>query len=281
MYKIESLDDIFHVVLNTGGANIGVCVHRGAALVVDAGNLPRVSALVKEEIEATFGCRVELVFYTHYHSDHTFGGQSFDCPILASRLCRETMVNCLTSHWRQDEITKAKQEEPHLTEEWKDLVITLPTTTFEDRWEHDFHGLKIVLQRFGGHTPDSSVAWFPDHGVLHAGDIVFGGAYPTLLELDGNPMELIQVLKTISALNVKNIIPGHGTICGLPFVTTLIEYWEGLLAAAHELAQKNDPDDVIVERLMGRCRLPGVPFNEFKHRRNARVVLASIRGRRV
>jgi len=279
MYEIESLDDVFHVIQNTGGSNIGVCIHRGAALVVDAGYLPRISAQIKKDIETTFGCRVEMVFYTHYHSDHTFGGQSFDCPILASRLCQETMAACLTSHWSPDEIEKAKQEEPHLTEEWKNLVITLPTTTFEDRWEHDFHGLKIVLHRFGGHTPDSSVAYFPDQGVLYAGDIVFGGAYPTLLELDGNPMELIQVLKTISALNVKDIIPGHGTICGLPFVATLIEYWEGLLAAARELARKNDPDDVIVEQLMGRCHMPGVTFNEFKHRRNARLALISARGR--
>jgi cyclase len=278
MYEIESLDDVFHVVQNTGGSNIGICVHRGTALVVDAGNLPRVSAQVKKDIEATFGCRVEMVFYTHYHSDHTFGGQSFGCPILASWLCRQTMANCLTSHWSHDEINKAKREEPHLTEEWKDLVITLPTTTFEERWEHDFHGLKILLQRFGGHTPDSSVAYFPDQGVLYAGDIVFGGAYPTLLEHDGNPKELIQVLKTISALNVKNIIPGHGTICGLPFVTTLIEYWEGLLAAAGELARKNDADDVIIEQLMGRCHMPGVPFNEFKHRRNTRLALISARG---
>jgi len=45
-----------------------------------------------------------LVVNTHQHSDHTWGNQLFDCPILAHRLCKEAMTANLDSAWNLDSI---------------------------------------------------------------------------------------------------------------------------------------------------------------------------------
>ena len=48
-----------------------------------------------------------LVINTHSHSDHTWGNQLFGCPILAHRLCRETMAANISEAWNVEAIRAA------------------------------------------------------------------------------------------------------------------------------------------------------------------------------
>lgn len=271
---LRKVTDTVYIVDNTGSSNIAVCVIDGHALAIDSGQLPDVSAEVITIVERDLACRIELLFNTHYHSDHTFGNQSFSCPILASRLCHITMKACLASHWSAEEIARAKKEDPPLATAWKNLRITFPTMTFDKLMTRDFYGIPVVFRRTGGHTPDSAIAYFPDSRLLCAGDLVFGGAYPTLLAHDGNPDELIGVLKEIMRMNVETIIPGHGEVCSLPAVESAIAYWECLVSSCRDAAAAGISEGDIVTALSAECRLPGVTYDDRKHRRNIASVLA-------
>jgi len=272
-FDIEAIAQTFFIIRNTLACNIGVAVSGDRALIIDSGNLPSVSAGIIRYVEQRLSKHVDLLFNTHYHSDHTFGNQCFTCPILASRVCRDTMQACLSTHWNENEIEQAKKENPKLVEEWKDLRITFPTQTFEDELEYDFHGLNIAFRKLGGHSPDSSIAYFPDYRLAFAGDLVFAGLYPTLLLHDGNPLELIAASRTLIGMELDIIIPGHGVTCDIRTVKKLIDYWTCLVLTSREAIVLGLKDDEAIRYVRDRCIMPDVPPNERKQNGNAAAVL--------
>lgn len=271
-FDIETVRDGVHVFRRTGLCNIGVCIKDRFALVIDSGYLPRAARDIISVIREQFDCTVELLFNTHYHSDHTFGNQAFSCPILASERCRETMESCLTTYWSKEEIEAAKREDPPLVEGWRDLSVTLPTITFDESMEYDFHGIRLVWQRLGGHSPDSSILYMPGQKLIFAGDIVFGGRYPTILEHDSDPPELIRVLKMLTLYDIEAVVPGHGTTGGKEMLKELIDYFTCLTAAGREAGEKGMSREETVDWMRDQCHIPDMPFDERRHRRNSAAV---------
>ena len=276
-FDVEKIKDRFYVIQQAGGANIGACVKGNSALLIDSGYLPKRSAELKRILQEKLECGVELLFNTHYHSDHTFGNQSFDCPIISSEECKNIMQRNLSTHWNPKEINLAMEEDPELKEGWKDLKITLPNITFKEKLFYDFKGIKAVFQRIGGHTRDSSVVFFPDYKLLFSGDLVFSDLYPTQLSIDLNPLELVQSLRKIEQMDVEIIIPGHGTTCDKSMVRKLIEYWNCLITECEKLIASGLEDEKVKETLNNSCRLEKIAFNERKHKRNIDTVLKYIR----
>lgn len=276
-FDVEKIRDAFYVVRQSQGANIGVCVKNKSALLIDSGYSPKKSAGLKGILEKKLGCRIEVLFNTHYHSDHTFGNQSFDCPIISSEECKDIMQKNLSTHWRPEEIRKAMEEDPELKQEWKDLKITLPTKTFQDKLSYNFEGISVIFQKLGGHTKGSSIAHFPDYKVLFSGDILFGDCYPTQLTIDPSPFELVKTLGKISQMNVKTIVPGHGTTCDKSMVRKLTEYWQCLVSECQKLIPSGLSHEKVKERLSDGCHLPLIPPNERKHRGNIDSVLMCLK----
>jgi glyoxylase-like metal-dependent hydrolase (beta-lactamase superfamily II) len=277
-FEVENLKDVFYVVRNTGGCNIGLCIKNNSALVVDSGCLPGVSAAINRYLLTSLGCEVKLLFNTHYHSDHTFGNQSFECPILSSEACKRRMEEGPASFWSRGEIASAMEEDPMLKVEWKDLEITPPTMTFSERKEYDFEGVKVVFEKVGGHTDCSSVAVFPDYHAVFTGDLVFSGVYPTILR-DGNPLELVKVLKNVVKMDVDTYIPGHGVTCGQEVLYDLMDYWSCLIVQGTDLVNSGKTQREIEGILETRCRLRAVEYDERKHKRNIDSILYFFRSR--
>jgi glyoxylase-like metal-dependent hydrolase (beta-lactamase superfamily II) len=271
-FKIEKIADCFYVVRNTGSCNIGFCVKDNAALMIDSGYLPETCAEIIKQVEHSLNCRIELLFNTHYHADHTFGNQSVNCPILASEQCLKNMQACLSTHWAPEEIEKEKESSPEMAEQWNDLRITFPDRTFEDEMEYDFHGLKTVFSRFGGHTGDSSCAFFPGHWIIFAGDLVFGKMYPTLLEFDGDPPGLVRALNNLIKLDTDIIIPGHGEVCGKEFAAELADYWKCLIDKARDVIIRGLSEEEALDAVLSDCRLRDITYVDFRHKRNVNSV---------
>ncbi|UCD95594.1 MAG: MBL fold metallo-hydrolase [Candidatus Zixiibacteriota bacterium] len=266
-FEVEKLKDIFYVVRNTGGANICLCLKNDSALVVDSGYLPKASAALNDYLRKSLGCEIKLLFNTHYHADHTFGNQSFDCPILSSEACRRQMEKGPSSFWSPAEIAEAMEEDPDLRTEWKELRITPPTMTFAEKKEYDFEGIEVVFQKVGGHTECSSMAVFPGYETVITGDLIFSGVYPTLLR-DGNPAELVKALKDLARIEADMYIPGHGASCGHDILYDLIDYWSCLIVQCTELMDSGMPRSEIQQLLETRCRMRALEYDERKHTRN-------------
>ena len=276
-FDVERIKDDFYVVRQSQSANIGVCVKDNSALLIDSGYSPKKSAALKETLEEKLGCKIELLFNTHYHADHTFGNQSFECPILSSEECKNTMQENLSTHWSSEEIKKAMEEDSELKSEWGNLKITFPAKTFRDKLSHNFEGIEVIFQNLGGHTRGSSIACFPEHELMFSGDIVFGDCYPTQLSIDEHPLKLVEALQKITEMDVEIIVPGHGATCDKSMAKRLIEYWECLISECGKFLGEGLNDEKTKKKLFNCCHLKQVPFDGRKHERNVDSVLGFVK----
>jgi glyoxylase-like metal-dependent hydrolase (beta-lactamase superfamily II) len=173
---------------------------------------------------------IHMVVNTHFHSDHTWGNQLFDCPILAHRLCQERMQSNLRDEWSPEEfqayLADLMKTDPQKAEQVRavlqDLHIKLPNQVFEDQFEGDLGGVKFQIIHVGGHTPDASIVWLPDHRVLYASDLIFQGRYPYIFDAD-IPV-WIEALRRLLEFQAQVIIPGHGVRCTEADITWLSDY---------------------------------------------------------
>jgi cyclase len=231
MELLEVYAGVVAVIRPELGANVGL-VHTSEGIVVlDTTSYPadmqQVLRAAKVRAED-----VRLVVNTHYHSDHTWGNQLFNCPILAHRLCQQRMQAMLESEWQahkiEAHIAEIERSDPRqaytLREKVSGLRITLPNQVF-DRWfSADLGSVRVELTHQGAHTSDLAVAWLPEARVLFASDLIFIGRYPYLEDADVPGW--IEALNKLNEFNATLIVPGHGPVCQQCDLQALAEYLE-------------------------------------------------------
>jgi cyclase len=237
-----------------GGPNSGlVQTPDGSGIAIDTTISP-MDMQARLDVIGAKASDASLVINTHFHSDHTWGNQLFTCPILAHRACKEQMEINLADDWRPDALAASIREraesDPQWAEEmqskWKNLDITLPSKTFDDRYEAAVDGTKLQVIHFGGHTPGSSVVWLPDTHVLFSGDLVFEGRYPFIYH--ANVPILIDALKRLPEFGATTIVPGHGALCGTAAIDALTGYLEeSWIRTTDHLAQGHSEDETAAD----------------------------------
>ncbi|HEU4321566.1 MAG TPA: MBL fold metallo-hydrolase, partial [Roseiflexaceae bacterium] len=113
-----------------------------------------------------------LVVCTHAHWDHAWGNHLFagpeaahPAPIFGTQHCAELMRS---DAYRQ-KLEEMREREP---KRFKDVVITPPTITFEERLRIEGGDLTLELLRTPGHTADHLAVFIPEIRMLLAGDAV-------------------------------------------------------------------------------------------------------------
>ena len=279
MEMVEPGQGVIAFIRPDEGANAGLIRTAGGAVVVDTTSC---AADMRELLDAAgvSPAEVRLAINTHSHSDHTWGNQLFDCPILAHRLCRETMKANLDGPWKLEKVEAAIAEREKIEPDWAremrhklaGLRITLPTEVFEERRDLDVGGVRLHVIHVDAHSPGSSVVWLPEARVLFAGDLIFEGRYPYIGDAD--VPALIAALKQLSEYGAQAIVPGHGRLCGEAEVGALVDYLEGTWArTADHLAQGHGEEEAVAD--------PGYPryaeqAADRLHGANIRVMYAQL-----
>jgi cyclase len=229
MQMIEPSPGVIAFVRPTEGANASL-IRAGEGMVVIDTTSCAADVMALLDAAQVSPSDVCMVINTHKHSDHTWGNQLFDCPILAHRLCREAMEAHFDKEWKLDSIRASIAERGESDPRWaaemrkkiEGLRITLPTEVYEDRRDLLPGGVQIEVVHVGGHTPGSSVVWLPESQVLFSGDLLFVGRYPFIGDAD--IPALIAALKRIRKFEARTIVPGHGPLCDDEAVVGMIDY---------------------------------------------------------
>lgn len=170
---------------------------------------------------------VVLVINTHADGDHVGGNSLFICPILAHQLTYNRMAEAERS------------------------TNVMPTETFSGETKSlSIGGLQIELIHKGGHKPDQTILWLPDHKVLFPSDLVFEGRYPFMIGSDVPTW--IKALQSLSEFEADVIFPGHGTLCGKKEIEQLLNYMKTAWKLVAEQAQLGHP----IEEIMQDPKLP-------------------------
>jgi cyclase len=119
--------------------------------------------------------------------------------------------------------------------DWGDLPVAPPFLTYDTGvtlWSGE---LRCDVQYVGtpAHTTNDSIVWIPDRSVLFAGDLLFNGGTPFLLQ--GSITGSIEVLeKVVRPLGATTIVPGHGPVCGPEVIEEVLGYLRFVLDLADQ-----------------------------------------------
>ena len=223
--EISEVADGLYVVTGPGG-NVGVRVTSEGVIVIDDKFEDNYDDIISA-IESVTDQPIRYVFNTHHHGDHTGGNEQFAAlaPILAHENVR---VNIL------------RNDQPGA-----------PDIVYSDQTALYLGDAEIEARYMGrGHTNGDSIVYFPDLGVVHMGDLYFGGAAPYIdYGNGGSAIELISTYDSVLELDFDTVIPGHGNISTKADLAEFRDTFQGLQDAARELISQGVSADDFPDRL--------------------------------
>jgi glyoxylase-like metal-dependent hydrolase (beta-lactamase superfamily II) len=188
-------------------ANCVWVVFKDYVLAIDA-NYPWGAKEILTAIKKTTNKPVKFLFDTHYHHDHTFGNALFADA-------GATIVSTTTT--AQEMHTLGQYEWDHGTEysgrNMNGYRREFPSLTFDHVLVFDDGEHRVELRKMGpAHTGGDAVAYLPKEKILVTGDMfVNGNPWGNNVEdADADYERWIHVLDSLSSLDVRIVIPGHG-----------------------------------------------------------------------
>ncbi len=189
--------------------NTTVVVSGAQCLVIDPGLLPGELRALEKELAAR-GLGVEAGVSTHAHWDHVLWSAGLgNAPRFATRKTLETMARSRKT-MVEDEIRGAGER---WYARW-DMELVGRLTQIPADYHVPWSGPTAVLIEHDAHAPGHSAVFFPDLGVLAAGDMASDVEVPGLdWDQLNQPASYKVGLDTIAAIKgVRLVIPGHGRV---------------------------------------------------------------------
>lgn len=177
-------------------------------VLIDTGADPQALLAVEDE----YG--VELIVNTHYHPDHTLHNYLFThAEKWINPLELETVQsiqgiaegNGVFEEWGSKGVEALQK---HMPPKW---VQSLGEITEAYQYDHEylFGNVKTVFLHMPGHTKGYSCPYFPDLGIVFAGDFDMSSFGPWYFGTDGDIDQFIQSSQRLLETDAETFITGH------------------------------------------------------------------------
>lgn len=174
------------------------------AALVDSGyvtHAPQTLALLQHALQ---GRALDLLVNTHLHSDHCGGNallqQTYDCRTLIPVADMPAVAA-----WDEEALTYAATSQQCAPFRFDGSIA--------DGDQLRLGGLDWQVLAAPGHDPHSMILYCPQEGILISADALWENGFGVIFpELEGESgfAEQAAILQTISELDVRLVIPGHG-----------------------------------------------------------------------
>jgi cyclase len=243
-------------------SNTTIVIGERGVLVVDACFLPSVAKEDVAEIRKLTSKPVRYLVNTHHHIDHTAGNSVYrdafpDIEIIAHRDTKrliETRNPGVAKRWgdpngplpksiaqMKERLAKSQTEEgkPMTAKDRADTEREIadvqrqmreyaayrqenPTLAFDTEMTVDLGKRLVRLQYLGrANTTGDAIAYLPAEKIVATGDIL---VHPVPYAAGGHPVEWLETLKKLAAMEVNILVPGHGEVLrDKQFLNLLIE----------------------------------------------------------
>jgi cyclase len=204
------------------GANWGYFCTPEGIVMIDTPMLPTDAHALVAEI-ASKG-EVQFVINTHHHLDHTGGNFFFPGMVVAHEKAKDLFLipitRLLKTEGEEKVVTLAVLEnyfqriqelDPPGVPLLSGYCLGEPRITFSDQLTFQLGGITFKLLYLPGHTAGDIGVYLPQVKILFAGDNFTHGVQPSLAQ--SLPLDWIASLEKMEALDLENVIPGHGRIC--------------------------------------------------------------------
>lgn len=222
MHAIHKLGESFWYITPislTDRPILGMVVGSKKTLMIDAGNSEEHVNYFLEELKKRKIPDPDLVVLTHWHWDHIFGLSALsDAVSIASIETKAEMEKLIPFSW-SDEAIDARVKEgveiefcaKAIKEEYKNhrnINITLPDITIENRAEIDLGGVTCIVQHVGGdHAADSVIVYIKEEKILFLGDCIYPRLYAEKVHYTIS--ETLRVLDLLDTFDAETYIPSH------------------------------------------------------------------------
>lgn len=180
--------------------NAGAIVTEEGTIVIDTLPFPQETREMLDFLRAESKRGVRYVINTHYHADHVYGNYLFtEADIISSERCRELLRKS-----GEKNLNEAKQQTPELAE----VTLRLPNLTLPDKATIHLGDMVLRIVPLPGHSADGLGVYVEGDKILFSGDAVM--ALPYIFW--GDRETLIQTLSQVRAMNLENIVQGHGEV---------------------------------------------------------------------
>ena len=287
---IKVADNVYTAIGYTVSAN-SMIVGDDGVVIIDPGQMPAASKLVRQEFEKITRKPVRAIIYTHGHNDHTNGTIAFfeegkDIQVWARG-------NFKAETKRQAEAGLANGARPSNTQgfdlpEAQKISVGIaipparpprggvnsagvttaparpsgtvpPTNIFEgDRLSLEIAGIKLDLVAAPGETDDQLYVWLPEQRVIFAGDN-FYQSWPNVYPLRGtarrSTRDWIASLANMAAENPLVLVGGHTPPITEDALTVITNYHDAL-KWVHDKTIEGAKKFLTPDELVGYAALP-------------------------
>jgi cyclase len=220
---------------------------------------------------------IRYIINTHYHLDHISGNYYFPGTVICHEKMREMYTAPLARVNGSDRYLEGlspvayyrkrmMEKEPDGPTVPTDYYYRPADITFGDRLNLFVGDRQIKLMHLPGHTGTDIGAYLPEEKILFAGDTVCNQEYPSFAH--SVPIEWLQSLKTIQAMDAKIIVPGHGRICNMAVVREFTSIVEKCIDMVRDAIQQGMGPDEAVQRISFDGLMAAHHSGPGMHRRN-------------
>ena len=252
MVKLHRLNDnaygvieLFHPACSVD-TNAGFVLTKNFIIHIDAGMTVADGIYLLKHSKMKAGKREKLLLIlTHHHSDHIFGMRVFKeagAKVIAHENFRRflshrtlplfrSMLTTYKPFMIKMMVKKLSYTQEKAEETLGDVKLFLPDEVFTKDTSLQIDGDNLLLLHTPEHVPSEISVYHPKSKTLFAGDAIYE-EMPLTTRFGGlKQWRLwIQNLEKLDRLDIENIVPGHGRICGRDEIQRNIAYLEDLLS---------------------------------------------------
>ncbi len=185
---------------NFHNSNPGFIVTSEGVICIDSPLIPEEAKAWRQTIEeVSGGLPILYVIISDHHRGHCLGSQWLSETVIAHELAWKHMRN-YSDNFKQ-RVRDSFKKQPEIRAQFDDLRIIVPKITFQDNLTIVRGDRVVRALHVGGHTPATSMTWFPVEKVLFAGDIVWIDQHPFMTQ--ANSADWLEALDFIRTLEPR------------------------------------------------------------------------------
>lgn len=261
-------------------ANFGFVVGTRCVAVIDTGNSRHLADGLRAAIRERTPLPVCYVVLTHMHPDHVFGVSAWresPGPVIVGHRNLPAALTARAAGYRDALVHE-------LGEDAAGSQLVMPDELVDGERRIDIGGKVLVLKAWPtAHTNNDLSVLDPVAGVIWLGDLAFVEHLPVV---DGSLMGWLGVLDALKSIDVRHVVPGHGTVVAGPMskaVDPVRAYLQRLASAVRRqiadnvpLSQAQTSLDSVAVPPPGSADASGWKLVEQFHRRNVAAAYAEL-----
>lgn len=232
---------------NNWGSNLACIALEDELLFIDTGLNTTNATKFRKAMEEKFQRKTSTLILTHGHIDHFLGMAAFkDVNVVAPELAKAGIERFVGLEFTEQIINNMANVFPGFRESVGEALPFMPQTWMNEKMTFG-KNQEVIFKVVGGHSNCSSAIHYIPDNIVISGDLLQVDRYPYFGEPDTDMEKWITALKEWENQKVTAILPGHGRLIDVNYLSSVLVYFEQLLKVLKELKKEDLPPEEVVK----------------------------------